>query len=406
MIWRLRKKFILIGLISLVSVFSLLFITIYVVTTIGDRNSLDHLADIVSQNRGTFPEWEDMRPDGGRPPLTDELTPESPFTTRFFTVKTDSSGRITEIDTHAVAGVEADTAASMGELAFERAEERGWVDDYRYKITPLEDGVHIVFISGVEKINNTSRFLWTVGAVLLVTAVVIMVLMIVISQYAVKPTAESYEKQKQFITNASHELKTPLTLIRANLDIMEEEMGQNEWLTDMREETMELADLVDRMVSLAKMDEECPLQVSTFSMSEAVEEMVSHFLTVSFAGDKHLIYDIAPDILYKGEEASIRRLISVLMDNALKYCDEGGQISVTLKKEKKIILVVENTYRHVKEIALDRIFDRFYRVDGARTTGSGFGIGLSIAKATVERHKGSIRAVRRGDSVLSVQVCL
>ena len=235
----------------------------------------------------------------------------------------------------------------------------------------------------------------------------IILLIILISKKAVKPVAESYEKQKQFITDANHELKTPLTLIRTNLDIMESESGANEWLSDIREETEIMTELVNRLVTLARMDEDQnELNALSFNLSNAVTETVSIFTSAIEKSQKQLSVDIASSVGYIGDEASIRQVISILMDNAVKYCDEGGTICVSLCGGKHPVLTVDNTYSSVGSIELSRLFDRFYRADKARTYGSGFGVGLSIAKASVEKHRGNITVRNLGNEAIRFQVKL
>lgn len=220
---------------------------------------------------------------------------------------------------------------------------------------------------------------------------IVLLLVIILSKRAVKPVAESYEKQKRFITDANHELKTPLTLIRTNLDIMESENGPCEWLDDIREETELMTELVNQLVTLARMDEgDNKLEKNPFSLSNVFTETVSAFSPVAQKRNVKLNVTAPPQVIYTGNEAAIRQLFSILMDNAMKYCDPNGTINVTLCGGKRPVLNIENSYKSVSNLELNHLFDRFYRADKARTYGSGFGIGLSIAKAIVAKHHGSI----------------
>lgn len=222
-------------------------------------------------------------------------------------------------------------------------------------------------------------------------SLIVLILVILISKRAVRPTAESYEKQKEFITNANHELKTPLTLIRTNLDILESETGPSEWLEDIRDETGIMTELVNRLVALARMDEDrTRLEFLPFSLSDAVSETVLAFSTAVSRQGNTLNTAIPSGVTITGDEGSIRQLVSVLMDNAVKYCDPGGTISVSLQPGKHPVLIIDNSYHAVGLLELDRLFDRFYRSDRARTSGSGFGIGLSLAKAIAEKHKSEL----------------
>ena len=300
-----------------------------------------------------------------------------------------------------------DKAIAYGEKALDHTKERGWLDDYRYKRYHTAEGQAVVFINGSNDKQTNQQFMLSASLVFAAGSIVVVVLVVLISRKAVKPVAESYEKQKQFITDANHELKTPLTLIRTNLDIMETEIGANEWLTDIREEAKIMTELVNRLVSLARMDEDnTTLSKESFSLSEAVLDTVSVFAQQINQQQKRLLTDIPDDIDYHGNEASLRQLISILMDNAVKYCDPDGMVRVVLRGGKHPSIMVDNSYTAVDSMELDRLFDRFYRGDKARTYGGGFGVGLSIAKAIVEKHHGEIRAIRLSSDMIRFQVSL
>ncbi len=407
MIYRLRRKFIGICVLSFLAVLLLVIALLFLVTTLQTNRQLDLYADIISQNDGRFPNFEDVSPHGNLPPMPDDFNRESPFTTRFFTVRYDEAGEVLAADIASVASVDEAEAIRYGEEVIEKAAERGWVGNYRYKLYEGENGQAAVFISGVSARASNRSFLVGTLSVFAVCSVVIILLIILISGRAVKPAAESYEKQKQFITNANHELKTPLTLIRTNLDILEAEQGASEWITDIRDETLLMNDLVCRMVTLARMDEDgTRLDLKPFDLSEAALETVSVFSPTIERGHRHLSLSVKPRVTVSGDEAALRQVISILMDNAVKYCDEGGEITVALTGDRHPTLTVENTYAAASTFDLDRLFDRFYRADKACTYGTGFGIGLSMAKAIVEKHKGSISAYRPGEGRIGFRVKL
>ena len=295
------------------------------------------------------------------------------------------------VDIRAIASVSGEEAQAYASAALEKGKERGWIGNFRYKVYAVSGGTAVVFINGADTRELNQRFLLTASSVFVAGSVVVLLLVILISRRAVKPAVESYQKQKQFVTDANHELKTPLTLIRTNLDIMESENGPNEWLSDIREETGIMTELVNRLVMLSRMDEDqSTLEMARFSLSEAVGETAAAFAGTIREKGMTLEQDVPPGVTCTGDEAAIRQLLSILMDNAVKYCDRGGVIRVGLSGGRRAVLTVDNTYEEVGSIQLDRLFDRFYRADRARTYGSGFGVGLSIAKAIVEKHRGEI----------------
>ncbi len=389
MIYRLRKKFIKICTLSFLAVFLLLLAFIQLITYLQMKASLDELADVIADNDGGFP---DNSGGAGAGQLY-FFGPETPFSTRFFTVYFDEAGSFLSADTQSIASVTQTEALGYGESALEKGWERGWIGDYRYKVYDTASGSAVVFISGSASMNMNRSFLGSAALVFIGGGLVVLLIIILSSKRAVKPMAESYEKQKQFITDVNHELKTPLTLIRTNLDILEAEQGKSEWLTDIREETGVMASLVDRLVSLARMDEEqVKLEKETFSLSDAVLDTVSAFASTAEKSGKTLSIHIAPGVSYHGNEEMIRQLTAILLDNGVKYCDPQGTITITLTGGRHPVLAVENDCTAVNDMELSRLFDRFYRADRARTYGSGFGIGLSIAKGIVEKHHGEIQA--------------
>ncbi|MCH5332489.1 MAG: HAMP domain-containing histidine kinase [Agathobacter sp.] len=406
MIWKLRKKFIRICSVSILGVFLTLLGIIYVINTVQTNAGLDHLTDIISENNGRFPEWGNPPP-GKKPKQKLEINRETPFSTRFFLVRLDRDGGVVSTDLAAIASTTKAEAEEYAKKAWSSGRTRGWIDHYRYKVTTRESGVTVVFVDGSNSRNAMGSLFYTSLMVFFAGGLIVLGLIVLISRRAVRPVAESYERQKQFVTDANHELKTPLTLILTNVDIAESELGKNEWLDDIRSESRHMGTLVEQLVTLARMDEDgSRTEKRLFSLSEAAAESVAFFESVAGHRGLCLSSDIAPGVEYEGDEAAICRLLATLMDNAVKYCDAGGEIFVSLKAGRRPTVVVENSYAAVGELELHRLFDRFYRADKARTNGDGFGVGLSIAKAVAERHRGEITASNIGGNRIRFTVRL
>lgn len=213
----------------------------------------------------------------------------------------------------------------------------------------------------------------------------------------VRPVAESYEKQKQFITDAGHEIKTPLTIISANIDVLKMDTGdENECLEDIQEQVKRLADLTNDLVYLARMDESADsLQMIEFPVSEVILDTAEQFQTPAQTQNKEFSLHIQPMLSMRGNPKAISQLISILLDNALKYSPEGGPISLSFAKQnRKLVLSVENlSASPLTEESLHHVFDRFYRADASRNSETGgYGIGLSMAQAIVTAHNGKITA--------------
>ena len=412
MIYRLQRKFILICTVSVLTVIALVFGVILVLNISSMNRNMDMLADRVSEGGGRFPGSMAEKPYPDKTPSRNEqnfdfITPETPFSTRHFTVFFDKQGEVARTNTESIYSITEETAIEYAESVLNDKDTRGWIDNYRYKVFATEMGVGVVFVDGSMSRSSLMQSMTIAGFVLLGCAALVLILIFLLSKKAVKPIAESYEKQKQFITDANHELKTPLTLILANLDIAEAELGKNEWLDDIRTEGHRMTELVNQLVALTRMDEEGqPLNISEVALGELVADTISEFEPLAKERGKALTTSIDKEITYLGDEALLHRLVGILMDNAIKYCDQGGEISVTLRRGRRIVLTVENTYAAVGELELNRLFDRFYRADKARKFTGGYGVGLSMAKAIVEKHKGEITAYKKDSTHIGFKVVL
>ena len=408
MIYKLRKNFIKISAVSLLVVLFVIFDVLVAVNISQLNRSVDELTDLLGANGGEMP------PPGLPDPLHDKrqqqnifLTKESLYSTRYFSVFFDGEGNMTDLRTVFILSVSDETAVEYAERALHSGYERGWISHFRYKVVHNAEEKAVVFVDGSTNLQMSRQFIAGASAVLLASGALVMLLIVFFSRRAVKPVAESYEKQNQFITDANHELKTPLTLILTNLDIAESQLGKNEWLEDIRTEGRRMSTLINKLVFLTRMDESAsdPKPVE-FDLSAAVKDVVSEFKSAEADRERTLSCQ-APDALsYSGDESLIRQLVSILLENAVKYCDSGGGITVSLTGKRHPVLTVENSYADVNKTELDRLFDRFYRSDKARTYDGSYGVGLSIAKMIVQKHGGEIRAYKAGDGRIGFKATL
>ncbi|GFI09115.1 sensor kinase CusS [Lachnospiraceae bacterium] len=402
MIYSLRRKFILISTISVFSVLIVIFAVMYVMNHMQLNHTMDTLADAIVSNDGVFPRHDK----GGRPfpsggaPHMDIITKETPFSTRFFTVWLGADHQIVKVNVESVFSITEAESQEYVDHALGKKCERGWVSDYRFCVFQSGNQTAIVFVNGEMNRMMSNRFLLTALLTLVGSGMAVLLLIISISKRAVYPAAESYEKQRQFITDANHELKTPLTLILSDLDIVESEVGKNEWLDDMRSEGERMRTLINQLVTLSRMDEDqANLSIAPFDLSGAVLDTVSEFQSLAEERKKHLTAKAEPSVEYCGDEGLIRRLLTILLDNAVKYCDEGGSIEVMLYRKRRPVIKVENTYGNVDSLKLDRLFDRFYRGDKSRSFDGSFGVGLSIARAIAKNHHGDIAAYKKEQTI-------
>ncbi len=451
MIRKLRQRFIITATLSLLAVMTVLICTLNLINYIQTENKINAMLSLLASSGGELPEFKDPQwyPDGvkdytqksgegtetlsqvtqsdkktlpgdsqfdsgqipqGGKQQTDgiKITPETKYQTRFFIVDISAAGDVESVDLRQIAAVTKDDASSYAIEALSRKGDSGWVGIYKYLITGDASGQRIIFLDCSFEIEGRTKLLFTSLVVALSSLVAVFLLITVISGRAIKPISENYKKQKQFITDASHEIKTPLAIISANAEVMEMTSGSNEWLTSIKNQTERLNKLVSQLIMLAKMEEEQPsLQMASFNISDAVYDTAAPFETLAKYAGKEFALSVEPGLTYKGDEGEIRQLTSILCDNAVKYSDEKGRIHVTLgQKGRNIVLEVFNTCQHIDSETMKHLFDRFYRADTSRSRKTGGdGIGLSIVKAITEAHKGKI-TVRTddGNSILFTAV--
>ena len=352
----------------------------------------DALLEFLSENKGHFPPL-------GKPRETirkADMSPEIPFETRFFSVLLSNTGEALLTETGSIAAIGEDQAIVLAKEVFQLNASRGFRGDYRYIRITEDDRYRIIFLDCGRKLESFKGFLLASCMISLTGYILFSMLMIFFSNRIVKPIAESYQKQKRFITDAGHELKTPLTIITADADVLETEIGENEWLVDIQRQAKRLASLTGDLIALAKMEEVQVTQMILFPFSELISETVSSFMAPAQAHGKTIAVDIQPMLSLKGNEAHIQRLINILMDNAIKYSPQGACIQISVRKYGKTIrLSVSNpTLTPLTVEDTIHLFDRFYRADPSRNSESGgYGIGLSLAEAIITTHGGKVQAI-------------
>ncbi len=422
MIRRLRKKFLL---AAVAAVFLVLLVLIGSINAINYRSLVreaDTTLEILVQNRGSFPrqmlrplgepgETKDAPPDGGpydAPEMRRGGFGELAYQSRFFAVWFDGAGNLSRTSTENIVSLAEENAASLAEAVFAKGREKGFADGFRYRRALCDGETMLVFLLCDRELSTFRTFLYASVGISLVGILAVFLLLLLFSGRIVRPIAESYEKQKRFITDAGHELKTPITIIRADADVLESEMTEeSEWIGDIRRQTQRLSELTADMIFLSRMEEEnAALQMQDFSLSELVEETARPFQALVRSRNKRFRAAVAPELRMTGDEKAVERLVSILMDNAMKYSPEGGSVELTLDKNgRNGRLTVKNSTLPMEKGSADHLFERFARGDSSRNSESGgFGLGLSIAKAVTEAHRGKIHAQSEDGESLTVTV--
>lgn len=242
----------------------------------------------------------------------------------------------------------------------------------------------------LQAVNNMLRIM---AVIFLVCILIVFALLLVLSKRAIRPFVDNLERQRQFVTDASHELKTPLAILSADMGLLEDAYGEDKWLESAKAQITRLDRLIKNLVELARTEETVREDAAeVFSVSEIARANADAFQPLAEAAGKALTAEIADGIRLKGVPDNFFRLFSILLDNAVKYCDPEGTIRLSVSaRGRNICISVSNPCAGVETAQLSRYFDRFYRADSsrARSTG-GYGIGLSTAKAIVTRHRGRI----------------
>jgi signal transduction histidine kinase len=257
-----------------------------------------------------------------------------------------------------------------------------------------------VFIDVTAQQGILTNLIYTFAIVGLIMLIVIFFLSRYFANRSITPVKEAFEKQKQFIADASHELKTPLAIINTNTDVLlanREDTIENQakWLHYIKSETERMSGLTNDLLYLTQIDDSRSSMIhAKFNMSDAVETIILTMEAVIFEKNISLDYSIEPQLMVHGNSEQIKQVILILLDNAVKYSRAKGSVNVSLKKQNNdVVLAVSNTGEGIAAEHLDRIFDRFYRTDASRARKhGGHGLGLAIARSIVEQHKGEIYA--------------
>lgn len=410
MIRKLRIKLICASMLSLLLVLAVIFGVVGFLNYRKIVTDADSILAILQENDGTFPAGVHLgngtAPSDARPKEDRRFSPELPYESRYFSVFLNEDGTTISVNTGKIAAVDTGTAIDYAQLVARRGFSKGFLNDYRYTAYTVGEETHVIFLDYGREMGSFRTFLFTSIVVSIVGLLAVLLLLIFFSGRIVKPFLENYEKQKQFITNAGHELKTPLTIIDADAEVLSMDIGESEWLSDIQAQTKRLAQLTNSLILLSRMEEQPKAEKIEFPLSDLLEETVENFETLAKTHGRTLVANIQPMLSMNGDEKAIHQLFTILLDNAIKYSDDAGTISLTLEKQKgSIRLSVFNTAESVSKESLPHLFDRFYRADQSRNSQTGgYGLGLSIAAAIVAAHKGKIGATTQDEKSLLIVV--
>lgn len=397
MIKTLQKKFIVTAMTAISVLLILLLGTINIINigTVGKQ--IEAKLEMISKNEGdphnisTPPEDSPPRAPGAKNDY------DTLISSNFFVIRFDKSGNIVYTDMSRISSVSEEEAKELAEKIYTKNELSGKIDGFEYMVkdSRMGFGKVAVFLDTSDDIYSYIRVLVLSGAIGIACWIFMLLFVILLSKRAIRPIAENIEKQKQFVTNAGHEIKTPIAIIQSNTEAMELYNGENKWSKNIKEQTVRLSELMKNLLTLARMDENNEkLVLSDCSLSQLLTDNIECFRETLALRRITLKTDIQPMISFRANKEHMVQLISVLMDNAVKYTNEDANIFVSLEgNDKRIKLQFKNTCSQLPSVSPDKLFDRFYRADEARTQkNGGYGIGLSVAQSIAEAYKGKISA--------------
>lgn len=387
MLRKLRQKFILSAMLACFLVVLILISAINLL----NLYEMNRLQDEQISRILSFEQAESAAPDGKTPKPG---RPGGEFTGRFFLVRFDAAGAVKSVGKDFIFSIDAQEAEEYARTALGTGKDTGRIGDYRYRIE-RQDGETVAVFLNIAETRTHQRTLLLVSLLIGVMSLAgVFVLVLPLSRQAMRPYQKNLEMQKRFITDAGHELKTPITSIATSADIAAMEYENDEWITNIQRQTARLSRLVSDLVTLSRLDEEAPFpELNRLSLSELAWEAAESFQMRAKAEGKTLTTEIRDGVEIDGDRDSIQKLLTILLDNALKYSPAGGEIRFTLTEAhgRAQIEVSNACVRKLSAADADRLFDRFYRPDASRSTETGgTGLGLSIAKAITESHRGEI----------------
>ncbi|MDD6551483.1 MAG: HAMP domain-containing sensor histidine kinase [Lachnospiraceae bacterium] len=423
---KLKNKFLVISMCSFIAVMVIIGGLIYIGTLTVSRREAHEVTQSIIDNGGELPSVktvirDDGSDDNGQDPEDDEdITNPTPkenlnnflktlfgsgrnilsnkdqwYATRYFSVIFDRQNNVTDIKADRIASVDLQQAKQYALAVSKNTFSFGSIGNYYYQVSKQKNRTIVVFVDSTNQIRLTNRILYMALILLGFGSIISFLVLRALSYKVIAPEIRNAEQQKQFITNASHELKTPLAVIKANTQVQEMMNGKDEWSESTMRQVDRMTGLIQNLVTIVRAEEKEDAGDRTDTdISEAIRDTVKSYAPVAENAGETLNQNIGDGIHMNAVESQIRQLATLLIDNAIKYCDEKGTIDVTvIQKGRGIRLSVSNSYADGKNVDYSKFFERFYRADQSHNVDKGgYGIGLSIAESLVKQYNGSINA--------------
>ncbi len=408
MIKILQRRFIMIAMVAMTIVIGFLAIVINVGFYYSSNTELNKMADFLLDNNGTFPDKFYLE---GPKNLGFDVSIESRYETRYFSTLVNEDTNIIELNLDNIAEISADEASSYISEVLKSNRKYGYISHYKYAVRDIGQNKLIVFINSYQVLSTLSTLRSLTFLIGLISLLILLILVLSLSNKAIQPYIDNIERQRQFIADAGHEIKTPLAVISADIEVLEMTGGESDWTKSIKGQVVRLDNLIKQLLSLAKMDgiSRRDENTSKIDYSSLTKQLCNDFKGLAASKDTLIESDIDDDIFILGKHDKIEQLISLLLENSTKYTTKQTPIIVSLKSLKKSsVLKISNQCVGLEKNNLDNLFERFYRGDISHNNAiEGYGIGLSVAKAIVESHNGKISAsLNDNDTIITFEVRL
>ncbi|MBR4961735.1 MAG: HAMP domain-containing histidine kinase [Clostridia bacterium] len=388
----LKRRFILFTMTAVTCLLMFIVLAINGLNWMMLERQSDTMLETLVDADGIFQKMDFNRP----PPFSPPLDMDKMRASRFFIVRSDANGNIVDVNIDQISAIDRETAKSYALKITKAAKSTGRIDGYKYAVKQMKPGQLIFFMDNSEQSESFRMVLFASAAIAILCWAILLVIVILLSGKVIHPVLVGMEKQKQFITNAGHEMKTPLAIIQSNNDTMALIHGENKYNVHIRNQTKRLNVLMTNLLTLAKLDEDIPLPTKSVNISDVANELFPAYTEDAQARKLRFTVQVEPDIVMQTNQDSFRQMLTVLLDNAIKYTPDNGYVHVSLVKDGRHVQIIEeNTCDPSLEPEPERLFERFYRGDAARTQkkdSSGYGIGLSAARAICENFGGKLIA--------------
>lgn len=393
---RMRRDITLVAMLATTVVLALVLLGVNLIIWHNVCRNVDLVLNLIELAGGDLRGYTIMGSGGDEvPDITVEALQEMPYDARYFTVTFSPEGEQLDSDLSSIASVDDASAHAMASAALKSDVPSGIMGSYRFRRVPMADGTMIIFLYIQDDLKYFYDFLQASVIMGLLGLAAFAAVVVPFARSATKPFEEARASQRRFVTDASHELRTPISIIRSATDVIEIESGESDWTRSIQHQVQRLEELTNKLLTLAKADEGAgALSLEDVDVSALSLSLAEEFESVSLASGRPLVCDIAPDVRCRADAGVLAQVVSILLDNAFKHSPEGSEVrfSVCAAGQGRARVLLSNEAPGMAPGSHPELFRRFFRMDESRAYQGGHGIGLAVVKAAVDALGGKVWA--------------